>query len=333
MAAKRKRHSAEFKAKVALEAIKGVKTLQQLAKDFQVHPTQITIWKKQVSSQVAGLFKRGEAGAGEGAEEELRQANEKIGRLDVELDWLKKKWGLSTEQKRQLIDANHSMLSIQRQCGLVGLSRSAYYYTPAVESHENLQLMRLLDAQYLLTPFYGSRRMTVWLKAQGYPINRKRIQRLMRLMGLEGLAPGPQTSVARPAHPRYPYVLRDVPVVRPNQAWYVDITYVPMVVGFMYLVAIMDLVESLCGELGHLQFLRNRLLLGRVGTGGAPDIFNSDQGVQFTSQAWIDRVEQAGSRVSMDGRGRVFDNIFIERLWRSVKYEDIYVRDYATGPE
>ena len=222
------------------------------------------------------------------------------------------------------------MLSIQRQCDLVGLSRSAYYYTPAVETPENLQLMRLLDAQYLVTPFYGSRRMTVWLNQHGYGVNRKRLQRLMRLMGLEGLAPGPQTSIGHPAHPRYPYLLRNVSVVRPNQAWCVDITYVPMALGFMYLVAIMDwysryvvawavsnsLEADFCLEALEQAFAQER-----------PEVFNSDQGVQFTSQAWIDRVERAGSAVSRDGRGHVFDNIFIERLWRSVKYEDIYLRD------
>jgi putative transposase len=170
----------------------------------------------------------------------LRQAYEKIGRLDVELEWLKKSWAHSTEQKRQMIDEHDLMVSIQQQCDLVGLSRSAYYYTPAGESQENLHLMRLLDAQYLQAPFYGSRRMTAWFQGHGYPINRKRVQRFMRLMGLEGIAPGPQTSKGHPNHRRYPYLLRDVQVVRPNQAWCVDITYVPMVLGFMYLVAIMD---------------------------------------------------------------------------------------------
>ncbi len=244
--------------------------------------------------------------------------------------------GPSTEQKRQLIDLNDPMLSIQQQCALVGLSRSVYYYQPAAESEKNLHLMRLLDAQYLQTPFYGSRRMTVWLHEQGYGINRKRIQRLMRLMGLEGLAPGPSTSRAHPAHRRYPYLLRNIKVVRPNQAWCVDITYVPMALGFMYLVAIMDwfsryVVAWAVSNTLEVDFCLEAL--DQALTMYTPEIFNSDQGVQFTSQAWIERIEAAGSLVSMDGRGRVFDNIFIERLWRSVKYEDIYLRDYTTGPE
>jgi len=149
MSKKRKRHSAEFKAKVALEAVKGMHTLQQLAKDFQVHPTQITVWKKQLTEQAANLFQRGPLGIDVVAAEALRQAYEKIGRLDVELDWLKKNWALSTEEKRQLIDRQDPMMSIQEQCALVGLSRSSYYYQPATESDENLHVMRLLDEQYL----------------------------------------------------------------------------------------------------------------------------------------------------------------------------------------
>ena len=228
------------------------------------------------------------------------------------------------------------MLSIQEQCALVGLSRSAYYYQPATESPENLHFMRLLDEQYLQTPFYGSRRMTAWLQAHGYSINRKRIQRLMRLMGLEGLAPGPNTSKAHPEHVRYPYLLRNVSVVRPNQAWCVDITYVPMALGFMYLVAIMDWFSRYVVAWAVSNTLETDFCLEALGQALAthtPEILNSDQGAQFTSQAWIERVQAAGSLVSMDGRGRVFDNIFIERLWRSVKYEDIYLYDYNTGPE
>jgi putative transposase len=178
--------------------------------------------------------------------------------------------------------------------------------------------------------------MTVWLQESGYPINRKRIQRLMRLMGLEGIAPGPHTSKSHPVHPRYPYLLRNVHVVRPNQAWCVDITYVPMAVGFMYLVAIMDWFSRYVVAWAVSNSLETDFCLEALGQALAkhtPEIFNSDQGVQFTSQAWIARVEAAGSLVSMDGRGRVFDNIFIERLWRSVKYEDIYLHDYVTGPE
>lgn len=235
-----------------------------------------------------------------------------------------------------MIDTGHPTLSIQDQCALVGLSRSAYDYSPAGESEANLHLMRLLDEQYLHTPFYGSRRMTEWLQGQGYPVNRKRVQRLMCQMGLEGIAPGPHTSQSHSEHRRYPYLLRDVAVVRPNQAWCVDITYVPMALGFMYLVAIMDwfsryVVAWAVSNTVDVGFCLDAL--EQALAKHTPDIFNSDQGVQFTSQAWIERVEAAGSAVSMDGRGRVFDNIFIERLWRSVKYEDIYLRDYTTGPE
>jgi len=196
--------------------------------------------------------------------------------------------------------------------------------------------MRLLDEHYLHTPFYGSRRMPVWFPAHGYPINRKRSQRLMRLMGFEGIAPGPHTSKGHPAHPRYPYLLRNVTVVRPNQAWCVAITYVPMAGGFMYLLAIRDWVSRSVVAWAVSNTLEPDFCLEALDQALAkhtPEVFNSDQGVQFTSQAWIERVESAGSLVSMDGRGRVFDNIFIERRWRSVKYEDMYLHEYATGLE
>lgn len=223
-----------------------------------------------------------------------------------------------------------------RQCELLGLARSSYYYTPVGESEENLAYMRLIDEQYLSTPFYGSRRMTVWLQRQGYAINRKRVQRLMRQMGLEGLAPGPRTSRPAPEHRVYPYLLRELAITHPNQVWATDITYVPMPRGFMYLVAIMDWYSRyvLAWELSNtldagfcLEALETAL------SGCCPEIFNSDQGVQFTSAAFTRRLEEAGVRISMDGRGRAFDNIFIERLWRTLKYEDIYLKDYQSVVE
>ena len=234
-----------------------------------------------------------------------------------------------------LVEPAHPDLSIERQCDLLGLARSSYYYHPAPAKPEDLHLMRLLDEQYLRTPFYGSRRMTVWLQQQGYRVNRKRVQRLMQVMGLIGIAPGPGTSQPHPAHLRYPYLLRDVVVERPNQVWCSDITYIPMPVGFMYLVVILDwfsryvlaweLSNSL--EVGFCLVALERALARRQ-----PEIFNSDQGAQFTSPAFTTWLQQAQVRISMDGRGRTFDNIFVERLWRTVKYEDIYLKAYPTVP-
>ena len=227
-------------------------------------------------------------------------------------------------------------MSVRRQCELLGLSRSSLYYEPARETGENLRLMRRIDEQYTACPFYGSRRMTAWLTNQGEEVNRKRVQRLMRVMGLEAIYPKPRLSAAGRGHRIYPYLLRGVTIERPDQVWSTDITYVPMTSGFMYLAAVIDwysryviawrlsntLDGSFCTEMLE-ESLRS----------GKPEVFNTDQGVQFTAAAFTGRLESAGVAVSMDGRGRALDNVFVERLWRSVKYEDIYIRGYDAVPE
>ena len=239
------------------------------------------------------------------------------------------------EAKRDLIEAQHEVLSIRRQCELVGLSRASYYYEAASETPENLQLMRLLDEQYMKTPFYGYRRMTVCLRRAGYAVNPKRIARLMGVMGIEALYPKPRTTMVNPAHKIYPYLLRGVKISYPNQVWSTDITYVPMPHGFMYLVAVIDwfsryvLSWRLSNTLDSLFCLET---LSQALTQGKPEIFNSDQGVQFTALSFTSVLEQAGIQISMDGRGRALDNIFIERFWRSLKYEDIYLYGYDTVP-
>ncbi len=240
-----------------------------------------------------------------------------------------------TEAKRTLIERDHAV-SLRRQCELLGLARSTYYYEPAHESELNLRLMRLIDEQYLKTPFYGWPRMTAYLRHEGYEVNHKRVQRLMQLMGLQAIYPRPKTTVSGQRHRIYPYLLRDLAVVQPNQVWSADITYVPMRQGFMYLVAVLDWYSRyvLAWQLSNtldcrfcLDALQQALLLGK------PEIFNTDQGVQFTAQEFTTILEAAGIRISMDGRGRALDNIFIERLWRSVKYEDIYLQNYDAVPE
>jgi putative transposase len=217
---------------------------------------------------------------------------------------------------------------------LVDLNRSTYYLAPASETQENLHLMRLIDEQYLVTPFYGSRRMREHLRGFGYAVNRKRIQRLMRKMGLEAIYPKPKTSPANAAHRVYPYLLRAVEVVRPCQVWSTDITYVPMPRGFMYLVAVLDWYSRFVLSWQVSNTLDGRFCLEALEAAldlGKPEIFNTDQGVQFTTERFTARVEAAGARVSMDGRGRALDNVFVERLWRSAGYEDIYLRDYEDG--
>jgi putative transposase len=225
---------------------------------------------------------------------------------------------------------------VRRQCELLGLSRSSWYYEPVPAAPDNLRLMRLIDEEYTAHPFLGSRRMTRWLMEQGEAVNRKRVQRLMRLMGLEAIYPKPKLSAAGRGHRIYPYLLRDVSIERPDQVWSTDITYVPLARGFMYLAAIIDwysrfvlawrLSNTLDGAF-CLDMLEEALSRGK------PEVFNTDQGVQFTAQAWTSRLETARVAVSMDGRGRCLDNVFVERLWRSVKYEDIYIHRYEAVPQ
>jgi putative transposase len=227
-------------------------------------------------------------------------------------------------------------LSVRRQCELLGLSRSSLYYGPGGEAAEDLRLMRRIDGRYTACPFYGSRRMRAWLVEQGEEVNRKRVRRLMRVMGLEAIYPKPRLSMAGKGHRIYPYLLRGVKVVRKDQVWSTDITYVPMTAGFMYLAAVIDwfsryviawrLSNTLDGAF-CLEMLEEALSAGK------PEVFNTDQGVQFTAAAFTGRLESAGVAVSMDGRGRALDNVFVERLWRSVKYEDIYIRGYDAVPE
>jgi putative transposase len=234
-----------------------------------------------------------------------------------------------------LIEPGHPALSVRQQCDLLGLNRSTYYYVPATESPLNLHLMRLIDEQYMRTPFYGWPRMTVYLHNQGYAVNHKRVQRLMHQMGIQALYPKPSLSQANPAHKIYPYLLRNLAISHPNQVWSTDITYIPMPNGFMYLVAVIDwfsryvlawhLSNTLDGAF-CVDTLQQALQHGR------PAIFNTDQGAQFTATAFTSVLEKAAIQISMDGKGRALDNIFIERLWRSVKYEDVYLKRYDSVP-
>jgi putative transposase len=237
----------------------------------------------------------------------------------------------SIDLKRPLIEPSNDHLSVRRQCELLDINRSSFYLPPAAESEENLRLMRLIDQQFLKTPFYGSRRMTASLERSGETVNRKRVQRLMAQMGLEAIFPRPRTTITGTAARVYPYLLRDRVLTRADGVWSSDITYVPMRHGFMYLTAVIDwysryvlswrLSNTLEGRF-CLEALEEALSMGR------PEIFNTDLGSQFTSQEYTGRLEEAGIAVSRDGRGRALDNVFVERLWRSVKYEDIYIKNY-----
>jgi putative transposase len=234
------------------------------------------------------------------------------------------------------VERDHAEISIRRQCELLGLSRAALYYRPVGESQENLHLMRLLDEQYTRTPFYGSRKLTEWLRTEGFAVNRKRVSRLLATMGIEAVYPKPKLSQPGEGHKIYPYLLSGVKVSRVNQVWSTDITYIRLAQGFVYLVAVMDWFSryvlswslSLSMELDFcVEALRQALRRGR------PEIFNSDQGSQFTSEKFIGELQARKIAISMDGRGRCLDNIFVERLWRSLKYEEVYLKDYASVTE
>jgi len=236
-----------------------------------------------------------------------------------------------------LVDRADDDLSIVAQCRLLSVPRSTLYRRPAPVSEDDLQLLRRIDEQYLTAPFYGSRRMVAVLRRDGWAVNRKRVRRLMRLLGIEAIYQKPNTSRRHPDHKVYPYLLRGLVIDRPNQVWCADITYIPLAKGFVYLVAVMD-------------WFSRRVLAWRLSIGmetsfcvealkdatdryGQPEIFNTDQGVQFTSGDFIDELETSGVRISMDGKGRFLDNIFIERLWRSLKYEEVFIKAYISVGE
>ncbi len=242
---------------------------------------------------------------------------------------------MSRKARVEMVDRGHRKLSVSRQCKLVGVSRSSVYYHPVGPSLEDLDLMALIDGQYMDTPFYGSRRLGVWLNIRGHNVNRKRVQRLMRRMGLEAVYRRPSTSKPNPEHRTYPYLLRGLQVTRVNQVWVADITYIPMARGFLYLVAIMDHFSRyvLSWRLSNtldvdfcVEALEEALSKAK------PEVFNTDQGSQFTSDAFTGPLLEHGIQISMDGKGRYLDNIFVERLWRTVKYEEVYLRAYESVP-
>jgi putative transposase len=244
---------------------------------------------------------------------------------------------MSTSARLSLVDRVDPVLSIVTQCQLLKVARSTLYYRPVPVSADDLAVMRRIDELYLSAPFYGSRRMVAVLQREGWVVNRKRVRRLMRVMGLEAIYQKPNTSRRHPDHKIYPYLLRGLVIDRPNQVWCADITYIPMARGFVYLVAVMD-------------WFSRRVLAWRVSIGmetdfcvealqeamlrhGEPGVFNTDQGVQFTSADFLDELHARGIRISMDGKGRFLDNIFIERLWRSLKYEEVFIKAYASVAE
>lgn len=245
----------------------------------------------------------------------------------------KKAGSLDLQTRRGLVEPSPSKVSIVRQCDLISLPRSSFYFCPATESPENLEIMQLIDEEFLRHPFYGSRKIIPHLKEKGFVVNKKRILRLMRLMGISPIYPKPNLSKAGKGHKIYPYLLRDLQIVRPDQVWSTDITYIPMRGGFVYLTAVIDWFSRyvLAFELSNtldtafcIRALQSALTISQ------PVIFNTDQGSQFTSLEFTSILKERDIAISMDGKGRAIDNVFIERLWRSLKYEMIYLKDFIS---
>jgi putative transposase len=244
---------------------------------------------------------------------------------------------MSAPDRRALVERDHAGLSMRRQCALLGVARSGVYRPPRLANDDDLTLMRHIDELFMAWPFLGSRRMTALLRAEGHRVNRKRVQRLMRKMGIAALGPKPRTTQPAPGHKVFPYLLRGLAIERANQVWAADITYIPIGRGFLYLVAVMDWASRavLAWRLSNTMDVSFCVaaLEAALARFGRPEIFNTDQGRQFTSAAFTGTLAAAGVRISMDGRGRWMDNVMIERLWRSLKHEDVYLKGYADGRE
>jgi putative transposase len=244
---------------------------------------------------------------------------------------------MSTPDRREMLDRDDQTLSIRRQCALLGVARSSVYRPKKPANDNDLFLMKRIDQLFTDWPFYGSRRMTLQLRQEGHKINRKRVQRLMRAMGIAALGPKPRTTKPAPGHKIYPYLLRDLKIEKPNHVWCADITYLPIGRGFLYLVAIMDWASRavLSWRLSNTMDASFcvEALKEALARYGKPEIFNTDQGSQFTGSDFTGALEATGIKISMDGRGRWMDNVFIERLWRSLKHEDVYLKGYADGCE
>ena len=330
--AKRKQYSSSFKARVALAAIRGDGTIAELASRYGIHPNMISKWKRQAVDGIKASFVS-ERSRPVDQDAEIKTLRAKIGELVVERDFfIQGLRSMSVGRRRRMVDRASPALSVSRQSILLGVSRSSVYYTPRGASDFNLRLMRAMDEQYLSAPWYGSREMARALRRMGYGVGRKRVRRGMRVMGLRSLAPGPNTSRRSPAHPVYPYLLRDLNVYRPGQVWCADVTYIPMARGFLYLVAVMDWYSRrvLAWRLSTTQDTDFCLeaLHDALDRQSPPEIFNTDQGSQFTSRDWTQALKAAGIRISMDGKGRWLDNVFIERLWRSLKQECVYLNAF-----
>ncbi|MFS2325067.1 IS3 family transposase [Brucella sp. H1_1004] len=333
----RRNHSPAFKAKVALAAIRGEQTLVELSQHFDVHANQIKQWQDQLLEGAIGVF--GDETKAESAEPtvDVKTLHAKIGELTLENDFL----GRSAQQggiagRKEMIDRAHK-LSVARQAKLLGFSRSSVYYSPRPVSDGDLALMRRIDELHLEYPFAGSRMLQGLLKGEGLEVGRLHVATLMKKMSIEAIYRRPNTSKPAPGHKIYPYLLRKLAVTRPNQVWAMDITYIPMARGSVYLCAVVDWFSrrvlswrlSITMEADFCIEAVEEALVSY----GKPEIFNTDQGSQFTSIDFTNLLKKAEIAISMDGKGSWRDNVFVERLWRSIKYEEVYLHAYKTVSE
>ncbi len=333
----RKTYNANFKTKLVLKLLREEKTLAQSASDSGLHPNQLRNWRDLVLQQIHTLFEKKEETtqlrAAQAAEREELYAE--IGRVRTQLTWVKKKLAseMSRAERQALVERSAAALSLTEQAELLGLSRSSLYDQAVGPAPAEIALKHRIDELYTARPFYGSRRIHAQLRRAGETISRQRVQRYMREMGIAGVCPGPNLSRRNQAHQVYPYLLRGLPIERVNQVWGTDITYIRLQGGWLYLVAILDWYSryvvswelDLTLELGFVQRAVNAAFAQTQ-----PEILNSDQGSHFTSDWYVERVQEQGVQIRMDGKGRAIDNIFTERFWRTLKYEDVYLKDYES---
>ncbi|HJO13061.1 MAG TPA: IS3 family transposase [Gammaproteobacteria bacterium] len=328
----RRNHSPAFKSKVALAAVKGEKTVSELAQQFDVHANQITQWKSQLLENADTVFD------GNPADKEppvdVKRLHAKIGELTLENDFLGKcahESGFA--ERKEMIDRSHK-LPITKQAKVLDMSRGSAYYQPRPVSAEDLKLMHRIDRLHLSYPFAGVRMLRGLLRQEGFDVGRKHVGTLMKKMGVEALYCKPRTTKPHPGHKIYPYLLRNLEVTRPNQVWAMDFTYIPMRQGFVYLVAVVDWYtrKALSWRISNTMDVHFCIdaLTEAIDRYGVPEIMNTDQGSQFTSEAFTGLLKENDIQISMDGKGAWRDNVFVERLWRSVKYEDVYLKAYES---
>ncbi|WP_419224806.1 IS3 family transposase [Acinetobacter sp. A2] len=328
----RRNHSNDFKAKVALAAIKAEKTLAELSSEFDVHQNQIIDWKNQLISASSQAFDQSKAPSEPPID--LKKLHAKIGEQALEIKFFRRcVEETGPLQPQKLID--HSLqISVSKQAKLLKVSRGCYYYRPKPVSSSDLKLMRCIDELHMQYPFAGSRMMRDLLNRQGHHIGRRHTRTLMKKMGIQALYCKPNLSQANQAHRKYPYLLKGLAIQRSNQVWSTDITYIPMAKGFVYLCAVIDWHSR--KVLAHRVSISMEVdfcisaLNEAIEKYGSPEILNTDQGSQFTSDAFIDVLKSNGIQISMDGKGRWVDNVMVERLWRSVKYEEVYLKAYSS---